>query len=179
MENNLQKYWIMRISWWSVVRAWYFHCQAGPSWIPGWGTKIPQAVKLGQKKNYHYAVPFKLTHYCKSTIFQNNNSKNILGVRIPGLEFQVVRIPGFHSNCPNSIPGWGSEIPKVAWFGKKNFFYVFQCIADGTVSWYTSGRTYTHTNTFMVQVKEKIENIYKDFFKGKECYDKFPHYMWC
>ena len=30
----------------------------------------------------------------------------------------------------------------------------------------------------MVQVKEKIENI-KNFFKGKECYDKFPHYMWC
>ena len=125
MENNLQKYWIMRISWWSVVRAWYFHRQAGPSRIPGWGTKIPQAVKLGQKKNYHYAVPFKLTHYCKSTIFQNNNLKNILGVRIPGLEFQVVRIPGFHSNLSKFNPWLGIRDPKscMIW-QKKNFLCI-------------------------------------------------------
>ena len=32
-----------------VVRTQHFHCQ-GPGSIPGWGTKIRQAMQCGQKK---------------------------------------------------------------------------------------------------------------------------------
>ena len=32
-----------------VVRTLHFHCR-GPGFNPGWGTKIPQAVRHGQKK---------------------------------------------------------------------------------------------------------------------------------
>ena len=32
-----------------VIRTQHFHCR-GPGLIPGWGTKIPQAVRRGQIK---------------------------------------------------------------------------------------------------------------------------------